>query len=43
MEVVALLPFSRQVSESIVQGVPVVEYSGNGIAGDIALLWERIK
>jgi MinD superfamily P-loop ATPase len=43
MEVVALLPFSRQVSESIVQGIPVVEYSGNGIVGDITLLWERIK
>ena len=43
MEVVALLPFSRQVSESIVQGIPLVEFSRNGIAGDIALLWERIK
>lgn len=43
IEVVALLPFSRQVSESIVQGIPLVEFSRNGIAGDIALLWERIK
>jgi len=43
IEVVALLPFSRQVSESIVQGIPLVEFSSNGIAGDIALLWERIK
>ncbi|MFZ5905811.1 MAG: ATP-binding protein [Nitrospirota bacterium] len=42
-EVVAVLPFSRQVSESIVQGVPLVEYSRNSIAEDIALLWERIK
>jgi hypothetical protein len=41
--VVALLPFSRQVSESIVQGIPLVEFSRNGIAGDITLLWERIK
>jgi MinD superfamily P-loop ATPase len=43
MEVVARLPFSRQVSESIVQGIPLVEFSRNGIAGDIALLWGRIK
>jgi MinD superfamily P-loop ATPase len=43
IEVVALLPFSRKVSESIVQGVPLVEYSRNGISGDIALLWDRIK
>ena len=43
IEVLALLPFSRQVSESIVQGIPLVEFSRNGIAGDIALLWERIK
>jgi MinD superfamily P-loop ATPase len=43
MEVAALLPFSRQVSESIVQGIPLVEFSKNGISGDIALLWERIR
>ena len=43
IEVIALLPFSREVSESIVQGIPLVEFSRNGIAGDIALLWERIK
>jgi MinD superfamily P-loop ATPase len=41
--VLALLPFSRQVSESIVQGIPLVEFSRNGIAGDIRLLWERIS
>lgn len=43
IEVIALLPFSRQVSESIVQGIPLVEFSRNGIAHDISLLWERIK
>ncbi|OGW51981.1 MAG: (4Fe-4S)-binding protein, partial [Nitrospirae bacterium RBG_13_43_8] len=43
IEVVALLPFSRQVSESIVQGIPLVEFTRDGIAGDIAMLWERIK
>ncbi|NCO67948.1 MAG: (4Fe-4S)-binding protein [Nitrospirae bacterium CG_4_9_14_3_um_filter_41_27] len=43
IDVIALLPFSRQVSESIVQGIPLVEFTGDGIAGDIAMLWERIK
>lgn len=43
IEVLALLPFSREVSESIVQGVPLVEFSRNGISADIALLWERIR
>jgi len=35
IDVIALLPFSRQVSESIVQGIPLVEFTGDGIAGDI--------
>jgi len=42
-EVIAHLPFSRQVSESIVHRVPLVEFAKNGIAADIARLWERIK
>jgi len=43
IEVLALLPFSREVSESIVQGVPLVEFSRNGISADLALLWDRIR
>jgi MinD superfamily P-loop ATPase len=43
IEVSALLPFSREVSESIVQGIPLVEFSRNGITRDIASLWERIR
>jgi MinD superfamily P-loop ATPase len=43
MEVVAHLPFSRQVIESIVQGVPLIEYSRNGMTQDIVQLWERIQ
>jgi MinD superfamily P-loop ATPase len=43
IEVVAQLPFSQKVSESIVQGVPLVEFCGNGIAQDVSFLWERIK
>ena len=43
MEVIAQLPFSQKVSESIVQGAPLVEFCSNGIAQDISFLWERIK
>ena len=43
MEVIAQLPFSQKVSESIVQGVPLVEFCSNEIAQDISFLWERIK
>jgi hypothetical protein len=43
MEVIAQLPFSQKVSESIVQGVPLVEFCSNGIAQDISFLWKRIK
>jgi MinD superfamily P-loop ATPase len=43
IEVIAQLPFSQKVSESIVQGVPLVEFCSNGIAQDISSLWERIK
>jgi len=43
VEVIAQLPFSRSVAESIVEGIPLVEFSGNGISHDIAQLWERIK
>jgi MinD superfamily P-loop ATPase len=43
IEVVSQLPFSQKVSESIVQGVPLVEFCSNGIAQDISFLWERIR
>jgi MinD superfamily P-loop ATPase len=43
IEVIAQLPFSQKVSESIVRGVPLVEFSSNEIARDISFLWERIK
>ncbi len=43
IELMAEIPFSRKVSESIVQGVPFVEYCTNGIAHTISSLWERIK
>jgi len=43
IEVIAQLPFSQKVSESIVQGVPLVEFCSNEIAQDISFLWDRIK
>jgi MinD superfamily P-loop ATPase len=43
IEVVSQLPFSQKVSESIVQGMPLVEFCSNGIAQDISFLWEKIK
>lgn len=43
IDVVALLPFSMQVTKSIIKGIPLVEFTRDGIAEDIALLWEKIK
>ncbi|MBE0425901.1 MAG: ATP-binding protein [Nitrospirae bacterium] len=43
IEVMAQLPFSQKVTESIVQGVPLIEFCKDRIAEDISLLWERIK
>ncbi|MEW6067702.1 MAG: ATP-binding protein [Nitrospirota bacterium] len=43
IELIAQLPFSQKVSESIVQGVPLVEFCSDRIAQDISFLWERIK
>lgn len=43
IEVIAQIPFSRKVSESIVQGIPLVEYCTNGLVHTISSLWERIK
>lgn len=43
IEVIAQIPFSRKVSESIVQGIPFVEYCTNSISNTIFSLWERIK
>ncbi|NWF75635.1 MAG: P-loop NTPase [Nitrospirae bacterium] len=43
IELMAEIPFSRKVSESIVQGIPFVEHCTNGISNIISSLWERIK
>ncbi|MDQ7786943.1 MAG: ATP-binding protein [Thermodesulfovibrionales bacterium] len=43
IDVLALLPFSEQVSRSIVRGVPLIEYGNGQIVKEIKMLWEKIK
>lgn len=41
IEVVARLPFDNVVTEAMVHGLPIVEYSSDGFSRQIAELWER--
>jgi MinD superfamily P-loop ATPase len=43
VEVISRLPFDSVVTEALVQGLPVVEYSEDGIAGEIKALWHRVS
>jgi MinD superfamily P-loop ATPase len=43
IEVLARLPFSQKVSQSIVEGIPLVEFCNDDIVRDIAHLWYKIK
>jgi len=42
VEVISKLPFDNVVTEALVKGLPVVEYSSNGIALEVELLWQNI-
>jgi MinD superfamily P-loop ATPase len=42
VEVVARIPFDNIVTEAMVNGVPVVEYSQNGVSRRIKMLWETV-
>ena len=42
IEVVAELPFSEDVTRSVVQGMPIVEFCNGQIAKDIVSLWKKI-
>ena len=42
VEVVARIPFDKVVTEAMIQGVPVVEYSQNGVSHQIEVLWEIV-
>lgn len=41
IEVAAKLPFDNVVTEAMVHGLPIVEYSSDGFSRQIAELWER--
>lgn len=43
IEIAGQLPFSEKVVQSVVRGLPFVEFSNDSIAGDIAAIWEKIK
>jgi MinD superfamily P-loop ATPase len=43
IEVVSKIPYENKVSESIAEGVPLVEYMDNGASKEIKSLWETIS
>jgi len=43
VEVAGRIPFDNVVTESIVQGVPVVEYSNGDIAREIERMWHLLR
>lgn len=43
VELVSKIPFSKNVSRSIVKGIPIVEYSDNEVTKQIINLWENLK
>ena len=40
VDVISKLPFDNVVTEAMVQGLPVVEYSADGIAREVEALWK---
>jgi len=42
VDLVGLIPFSREVSESIVKGLPIVEYMENDVSEEITSIWQKI-
>jgi MinD superfamily P-loop ATPase len=42
VEVAAKIPFDNIVTQAMVKGVSIVEFSGGGVAGEIKSLWQRI-
>ncbi len=43
VDVVARIPFDNAVTESIVRGVPIVEYSDGRVTREIVTMWRRIS
>ena len=42
IEIVAKVPFDKAVTEALVQGMPVVEYSDGEVSCEIRLMWQSI-
>jgi len=42
VEVAAMIPFDNAVTEAMVRGVSIVEYSDGKVAGEIKSLWQKI-
>ncbi|GAI07861.1 unnamed protein product, partial [marine sediment metagenome] len=42
IEVASKIPFDNVVTEAIVRGMPVVEYSEGKITQEIGSLWQRL-
>ncbi|MGB9596941.1 MAG: 4Fe-4S binding protein, partial [Candidatus Poribacteria bacterium] len=42
VELIGLIPFSREVSESIVKGMTIIEYMRNDVSREIISIWEKI-
>ena len=43
IEIAGMVPFDNIVTESIVQGTPVVEYSSNKVTRDIEIMWDKLS
>ena len=43
VEVAAMVPFDNAVTEAMVRGLPVVEYTDNSAAREIGLLWQHVR
>ena len=43
VEVISRLPFDNMVTKALVQGLPVVEYSEDGISREIEALWQTVS
>jgi MinD superfamily P-loop ATPase len=43
VEVAAKIPFDNVVTEAMVQGLPIVEYTDNSVSRQIELLWQNIS
>ena len=42
VEVVAKIPFDNVVTEAMVKGIPVVEYSESAVSKEIKSLWQNV-